>query len=63
MTAIFVLYLLLQSIVMFNMLIASMGDAFDGVRAEEEELFLMARAKFIDQYEASLTKKEIQKMK
>jgi len=37
-----------------------MGDAFDGVRAEEEELFLMARAMFIDQYEASLSKTEVQ---
>lgn len=45
------------------MLIASMGDAFDGVRAAEEELFLMARARFIDQYEASLSSKAIRKMK
>eukprot|EP00210_Caulerpa_lentillifera_P003381 g3225.t1 len=55
----FVLYLALQTIVMFNMLIAAMGDAFDGVRAAEEESFLMARAEFIDQYEASLSNDSI----
>eukprot|EP00210_Caulerpa_lentillifera_P008149 g7783.t1 len=60
--AIFVLYLALQAIVMFNMLIAAMGDAFDGVRAAEEESFLMARAEFIDQYEASLGDNEIKTM-
>lgn len=48
---------------MFNMLIAAMGDAFDGVRADEEESFLMARASFIDQNEASLTEKEIKSLK
>lgn len=63
MIVLFVLYLFLQTIVMFNVLIASMGDAFDGVRAEEEELFLMARAMFIDQYEASLSNTAIRKMK
>eukprot|EP00210_Caulerpa_lentillifera_P003373 g3217.t1 len=52
--AIFVLYLALQTIVMFNMLIATMGDAFDGVRAAEEESFLMACAGFMDKYEAAL---------
>eukprot|EP00210_Caulerpa_lentillifera_P003348 g3194.t1 len=51
---IFVLYLALQTIVMFNLLIAAMGDAFDGVRASEEESFLMTRAEAIDQFEASL---------
>eukprot|EP00210_Caulerpa_lentillifera_P003425 g3268.t1 len=55
----FVIYIALQSIVMFNMLIAAMGDAFDGVRAAEEESFLMARAEFIDQYEALLSEKSI----
>lgn len=63
MIALFVLYVFLQSIVMFNMLIASMSDAFDGVRAAEEELYLMARAMFIDQYEGSLSNKAIRKMK
>eukprot|EP00210_Caulerpa_lentillifera_P003424 g3267.t1 len=57
--AIFVLYLALQSIVMFNLLIAAMGDAFDGLRVAEEESFLMARAEFIDQYEALLGQKAI----
>lgn len=62
MIALFVVYLFLQSIIMFNMLIASMGDAFDGVRAQEEELFLMSRAKFIDHHQASLRNKAIRKL-
>eukprot|EP00210_Caulerpa_lentillifera_P003362 g3206.t1 len=59
MIVVFVLYLILQTIVMFNMLVAAMGDAFDGVRAAEEESFVMARAQIIDQYEASLSNKQI----
>eukprot|EP00210_Caulerpa_lentillifera_P003379 g3223.t1 len=55
----FVIYIALQSIVMFNILIAATGDTFDGVRAAEEESYLMARAEFIDQYEALLREKAI----
>eukprot|EP00210_Caulerpa_lentillifera_P001043 g1006.t1 len=59
---IFVLYLSIQAIVMFNMLIAIMSDTYDRVKSTEEEQLLMGRARFIDACEAGLTKKQINKM-
>eukprot|EP00210_Caulerpa_lentillifera_P008888 g8480.t1 len=59
---IFVSYLSSQAIVMFNMLIAIMGDTFDKVKSTEEEQLLMGRARFIDACEAALTKREVKKL-
>eukprot|EP00210_Caulerpa_lentillifera_P007837 g7479.t1 len=56
----FVLYLSIQAIVMFNMLIAIMSDTFDKVKSTEEEQLLMGRAQFIDACEAALTKSQIE---
>eukprot|EP00210_Caulerpa_lentillifera_P007815 g7457.t1 len=58
----FVLYLSIQAIVMFNMLIAIMSDTFDKVKSTEEEQLLMGRAQFIDACEAALTKSQIESM-
>eukprot|EP00210_Caulerpa_lentillifera_P007813 g7455.t1 len=57
-----VLYLSIQAIVMFNMLIAIMSDTFDKVKSTEEEQLLMGRAQFIDACEAALTKNQIKSM-
>eukprot|EP00210_Caulerpa_lentillifera_P003430 g3273.t1 len=58
----FVLYLSIQSIVMFNMLIAIMSDTYDRVKSTEEEQLLMGRARFIDACEAALNKNQIKKL-
>eukprot|EP00210_Caulerpa_lentillifera_P007821 g7463.t1 len=58
----FVLYLSIQAIVMFNMLIAIMSDTFDKVKSTEEEQLLMGRAQFIDACEAALTKNQRKRM-
>eukprot|EP00210_Caulerpa_lentillifera_P001037 g1000.t1 len=58
----FVLYLSIQSIVMFNMLIAIMSDTYDRVKSTEEEQLLMGRALFIDACEAALSANQIKKM-
>eukprot|EP00210_Caulerpa_lentillifera_P007825 g7467.t1 len=58
----FVLYLSIQAIVMFNMLIAIMSDTFDKVKSTEEEQLLMGRAQFIDACEAALTENQIKSM-
>eukprot|EP00210_Caulerpa_lentillifera_P003428 g3271.t1 len=58
----FVVYLSIQSIVMFNLLIAIMSDTYDRVKSTEEEQLLMGRARFIDACEAALTKNQIKKM-
>eukprot|EP00210_Caulerpa_lentillifera_P003335 g3182.t1 len=63
MLPIFILYLAFQMIIILNVLIAAIGDAFDGLRSIEEELFLEDRADFIDRSEASLTKKKIEPIK
>eukprot|EP00210_Caulerpa_lentillifera_P006581 g6286.t1 len=61
-TLIFILYVVIQLIVMLNMLISIMSDTFDKVKSREEEQLLMGRARFIDACEASLTKNEIDKI-
>ena len=45
-------------ILLLNLLIAIMGDTFDKIKSSEESQRLMARAKFIDAYEASLRSKQ-----
>eukprot|EP00210_Caulerpa_lentillifera_P008054 g7691.t1 len=59
---VFVLYLSIQAIVMFNMLIAIMSDTFDRVKSTEEEQLLMGRARFIDACEAALSERQIKEM-
>eukprot|EP00210_Caulerpa_lentillifera_P003347 g3193.t1 len=63
MIPIFILYLAFQMMIILNLLIAAIGDAFDGLRSIEEELFLKARADYIDRSEASLSKKKIKPIK
>lgn len=46
-------------IVMFNMLIAIMGDTFDRVKSTQAQQLLMGRARFIDACEASLTNEKV----
>eukprot|EP00210_Caulerpa_lentillifera_P008889 g8481.t1 len=59
---VFILYLSIQAVLMFNMLIAIMSDTFDKVKSTEEEQLLMGRARFVDACEAALSEKQIKKM-
>eukprot|EP00210_Caulerpa_lentillifera_P007840 g7482.t1 len=59
-TAMFVVYLAIQMIVMVNMLIAIIGDTFDRVKSSEEDQLLIGRARFIDACEAQLSNKDIE---
>ena len=62
-TITFVFYLISQSIVLLNLLIALMGDTFDKVKSTEDAQLLLGRAKFIDACEAAMSQKEKDKMK
>jgi len=61
-TLIFILYMALQMVVMLNMLIAIMGDTFDKVKIEEDVQIIIARARFIDAFEASLSTRQIKEI-
>ena len=61
-TAIFVVYLIVEMIVLLNLLIAIMGDTFDRAKSKEEAQLLMVRAKFIDEAEAALSEAEQNRM-
>lgn len=52
----------LQMVVMLNMLIAIMGDTFDKVKIEEDVQIIIARARFIDAFEASLSTRQIKEI-
>jgi len=54
-------YLSIQMVVLFNMLIAIMGDTFDRVKSIEEQL-LFGRARYIDACEAALSWEEIKEL-
>lgn len=49
-------------ITMLNLLIGVMGDSFDRVRSEEEAQFLKGRASVIDDIEAGMSRKEIERL-
>jgi len=61
-TAVFVAYLIAETIVLLNLLIAIVGDTFDRAKGNEEAHMLMMRAKFIDDREAALSEVERGKM-
>lgn len=58
-TLIFVVYMGVEMIVVLNMCIAVMGDAYDRVKKEEDIQMLIGRAHFIDACEASLSTRQI----
>ena len=60
--AAFVIYLITLVILLLNLLISTMGDTFDKVRSNEDDLLLMNRAKFIDACEAALSESERKKI-
>ena len=62
-TFVFVAYLLTQTVLLLNLLIAIMGDTFDRVRDSGEAHLWMGRAHFIDAGEHELSKSEIEKYK
>eukprot|EP00210_Caulerpa_lentillifera_P008920 g8511.t1 len=59
---IFVSYLSVQAIALFNTLLAIISDTFDKVKSTEEEQLLIGRARFIDAREASMSEGQIKKM-
>ena len=61
-TLFFGLYMVIAVILLLNLLIAIMGDTFDRTKSSEESQMLIARASFIDAWEATLTKKERKKI-
>ena len=60
--AAFILYLITLVILLLNLLISTMGDTFDKVKSNEDDLLLMNRAKFINSCEAALSESERQKI-
>ena len=58
----FILYLITLVILLLNLLISTMGDTFDRVKRNEDDLLLMNRAKFINSCEAALSESERQKI-
>ena len=62
-TVTFVAYLVAQTIVLLNLLIALMGDTFDKVKDSEEAQLLLGRAKYVDACEAALTEAQKNEMK
>lgn len=62
-TVMFVFYLISQSIVLLNLLIALMGDTFDKVKSTEDAQLLLGRAKIIDACEAAMSQKQKDRMK
>jgi len=50
-------------VVLFNMLIAIMGDTFDRVKSTEDEQLMYGRARFIDACKAGLSWEEIKELK
>ena len=51
-------YLLVQSLLLLNLVLAIMGDTYDNVKLTEGDVFLYKQAQHIDALEAELTQEE-----
>ena len=53
-TFVFSCYLISETIVLFNLFIAILGDTFDKVKESQEAHLMLRRARYIDACEAAL---------
>ena len=59
---VFMAYLLVQSLLLLNLVLAIMGDTYDKVKLTENAVLLYKQAQHIDALEAELTREQVKEV-